>query len=71
MYCISMVKLTQVCEMMQKYHRPGIKRVLTTSIDTSAYIPSSAFLVQRSAFTVALTLPSSGTVCVRINRNLL
>ena len=43
-----MVKLAQVCEMMQKYRRSGINRVLMKSINTSAYIPSSAFLVQHS-----------------------
>jgi len=43
-----MVELTQVREMMQKYRRSGIKQVLMKSINTSAYIPSSAFLVQHS-----------------------
>ena len=62
-----MVKLTQVCEMMQKYRRSGINRVLMKLINTSAYIPSSAFLVQHSWWPYrsqiwGLIVPASTTV---------
>ena len=62
-----MVNLTQVCEMMQKYRRSGINRVLMKPINTSAYIPSSAFLVQHSWWPYSFQLwglfvPASTTI---------